>query len=120
MIFAHGLHSLHLHCDACNSQRRLRQTEFNPTPTSAENESLSDIIQLTANFDRAGEAYFSHDMRWIIFEASPHGEPNYQMYLVRLRPIRQAGGLLASVCRFGSVQRIPAIPADIFHPMVKP
>ena len=53
-------------------------TEFNPTPTSAEKESLSDVIQLTTHFDRAGEAYFSRDMRWIIFQASPPGEPNYE------------------------------------------
>src|SRR5688572_12800660 len=34
---------------------------------------LTDIRQLTAGFDRAGEAYFSPDMQWIIFQAMPKG-----------------------------------------------
>src|SRR5689334_18654013 len=43
--------------------------------------SLSDIVQLTSGFPRAGEAYFSRDAKWIIFQASPQGEQQYQMYV---------------------------------------
>ena len=46
---------------------------------------LSDVIQLTSGFDKAGEAYFSPDMKWIIFQASPHGMPHYQMYVAPLK-----------------------------------
>ena len=45
---------------------------------------LSDVVQLTHGFDKAGEAYFSPDARWIIFQASPHGQPHYQMYVAAL------------------------------------
>ena len=46
---------------------------------------LSDIVQLTAGFERAGEAYFSADANWIVFQATPKGEQHYQMYVARLR-----------------------------------
>src|SRR4051795_5032090 len=45
--------------------------EFNTTVTKKEKDSLSHVMQLTHGFDRAGEAYFSSDMRWIIFQAVP-------------------------------------------------
>lgn len=45
---------------------------------------LADVVQLTHSFDRAGEAYFSPDMKWIIFQASPHGQTRYQMFLAPL------------------------------------
>src|ERR1051325_8234801 len=60
------------------------QPEYNKTPTSSEADSLSDIIQLTHDFDRAGEAYFSRDMKWIIFQAYPHGGDQYQMYVAQV------------------------------------
>src|SRR5690349_18632149 len=50
----------------------------NPEPDGPE-PALSDIIQLTGGFSRAGEAYFSADGRWIIFQATPPGEEHYQM-----------------------------------------
>ena len=53
--------------------------------TGCEAAFLSDVTQLTANFDRAGEAYFSPDMKWIIFEAMPKGVSQYQMYVARLK-----------------------------------
>ena len=53
--------------------------------TTSEADTLSDIVQLTRGFERAGEAYFSPEMKWIIFEAVPHGRQHYQMYLARLR-----------------------------------
>jgi Tol biopolymer transport system component len=55
--------------------------EFNRRPTTAESDCLSDVIQLTHDFDRAGEAYFSRDMTWIVFQATPRGEQQYQMFV---------------------------------------
>jgi Tol biopolymer transport system component len=57
------------------------EPEFNPTPTVSEMNSLGPVVQLTTDFDRAGEAYFSHDMNWIIFQAVPHGEKQLQMFV---------------------------------------
>jgi len=56
-----------------------------PAGTTSEADTLSDIIQLTRGFDRAGEAYFSPDVQWIVFEAVPHGQQHYQMYLAHLQ-----------------------------------
>jgi TolB protein len=57
----------------------------NPTPTESESDSLGQIIPLTSGFDRAGEAYFSRDMQWIIFQATPTGEQQYQMYVAQIK-----------------------------------
>lgn len=54
-------------------------------PTEGRESLLSDVTQLTGGFERAGEAYFSADGQWIIFQASPRGELHYQMYVARLR-----------------------------------
>ena len=56
-----------------------------PATEPGREDSLSDVVQLTAGFDRAGEAYFSADMKWIVFQATPRGEQHYQMYVARLR-----------------------------------
>ena len=53
-------------------------------PPASEADVLTDITQLTHGFARAGEAYFSPDRRWIIFQATPSGEANYQMYVAGL------------------------------------
>mgnify|MGYP001183203831 CR=1 FL=1 len=60
----------------------------------AEAKLLTNVRQLTnptMGLDRAGEAYFSPDMRRIIFQAYPRGESKYQMYTLDLtsdgRPI---------------------------------
>jgi Tol biopolymer transport system component len=48
---------------------------------------LSNVEQLTTpsmGFDKAGEAYFSPDMRQIIFQAAPTGREHYQMYVMSL------------------------------------
>ena len=45
---------------------------------------LFDVTQLTHGFGRAGEAYFSPKMDWIIFQATPAGETHYQMYVAPL------------------------------------
>jgi len=55
-----------------------------PVPDPAEGQILSDVVQLTRGFDKAGEGYFSRDMKWVIFQASPPGEKNYQMYVAPL------------------------------------
>jgi TolB protein len=39
---------------------------------------------LTSGFDRAGEGYFSADMKWVVFQATPKGEKEYQMYVAPL------------------------------------
>ena len=46
---------------------------------------LSGIVQLTGGFDRAGEAYFSADTNWIVFQAAPKGQQHYDMYVARLK-----------------------------------
>jgi Tol biopolymer transport system component len=62
-----------------------------PPPTSAptdhadESHFLDDVVQLTSGFDRAGEAYFSPDMKWIVFQATPKGEKHYAMFVAELR-----------------------------------
>lgn len=62
-----------------------RQPEFNPHPPVSEEPILSNITQLTRGFDRAGEAYFSQDMQWMIFQAAPKGEQLYQMFIASIR-----------------------------------
>ena len=62
-----------------------RGPEFNPTPPTGETDLLTDPIQLTHGFARAGEAYFSPDMKWIIFQASTKPDEDYQMYLAQLK-----------------------------------
>ncbi len=47
--------------------------------------SLSGVVQLTQGFARAGEAYFSPDMKHIIFQASPSRDAHYQMYVAALK-----------------------------------
>lgn len=62
-------------------------------PTAPEREFFDEPIQLTdaAQFVKAGEAYFSPDASWIIFQAvpvPPAGEepsPHYSMYVAKLR-----------------------------------
>lgn len=55
------------------------------TTQPAERETpLTDIIQLTTGFARAGEAYFSPDMTHVIFQASPERDAHYQMFLAKV------------------------------------
>src|SRR5215208_4014483 len=55
-----------------------------PPAPIAESEILSQVTQLTRGFDRAGEAYFSPKMDWIVFQATPRGEKDYQMFVAPL------------------------------------
>jgi dipeptidyl aminopeptidase/acylaminoacyl peptidase len=59
--------------------------EFNPTPTAAETDALTDPIQLTHHFNAAGEAYFSPDMQWIVFQAMVQPTDYYGMYVAQLK-----------------------------------
>lgn len=48
---------------------------------------LKNIQQLTfpaMGFEKAGEGYFSHDGKTIIFQAVPKGQEHYQIYTMRL------------------------------------
>jgi Tol biopolymer transport system component len=64
-----------------------------PVPEGRE-ESLSNIVQLTSGFEKAGEAYFSPDMNWIIFQATPKGQAQYQMFVAKLkRETGEQGGI---------------------------
>ncbi|HEX8524293.1 MAG TPA: hypothetical protein VF669_18705 [Tepidisphaeraceae bacterium] len=60
-------------------------SEMNPKVPVSEVVVLESPAQLTQDFERAGEAYFSPDMKWIIFQATPKGEKNYQMYVAKLK-----------------------------------
>ena len=60
-------------------------TSAAPLETIGREESLSNIVQLTSGFAKAGEAYFSPDMNWIIFQATPQGQQQYQMYVAKIK-----------------------------------
>ena len=74
--------------NGCNAREGQPQVSAASTPAIAQDPReasiLTDLVQLTHDFDRAGEAYFSPDMKWIVFQASPHGQTHYQMYLAQL------------------------------------
>jgi TolB protein len=61
-------------------------------PPKSESDVLLDIRQLTTGFGRAGEGYFSADSNWVIFQATPPGERQYQMYVART--IQQRGDIV--------------------------
>lgn len=55
------------------------------SPPTDESATLRDVRQMTSGFARAGEAYFSSDMEWVVFQAVPSGEEHYAMYLARTK-----------------------------------
>lgn len=57
-----------------------------------EREFLTNLAQLTfgSQFLKAGEGYFSPDMKWVIFQGVPKGETQYQMYVAPLHLQDQA------------------------------
>jgi TolB protein len=59
------------------------QPELNHTPPASEAETLGTPIQLTHAFVKAGEAYFSADMKWIIFQACTKPDTDYEMYVAQ-------------------------------------
>lgn len=58
---------------------------YNPTPPASENQVLTDAVQLTHGFLKAGEAYFSPDSEWIIFQATTKPDEDYQMYVAKVK-----------------------------------
>lgn len=77
---------------------------------SSEAATLKEVAQLTGGFDRAGEAYFSPKMDWIVFQATPPGQRDYQMYVAPLdlkrlalgRPVRISPEGSKNTCGFFS------------------
>lgn len=75
------------------------------TPDAAKETRLRDAVQLTSRdrFVKAGEAYFSPDGRWIIFQAVPvppagkEPSPFYSMYVARLRRVENSKGVLGPI-----------------------
>jgi TolB protein len=59
-------------------------SEYNRYPTYSEDDSLSNVVQLTRGLARAGQASFSKDMRWIVFQAVPVTGGDYQIYLAKV------------------------------------
>jgi Tol biopolymer transport system component len=53
-------------------------------PPRSESEVFDNVVQLTSGFSSAGEAQFSPDMNWIIFQAIPANESQHQLYIARL------------------------------------
>jgi TolB protein len=70
-------------------------SELNRAQPTSEAEVLGDVTQLTSGFARAGEAYFSRDMKWIVFQATPPGEEHYAMHVARLG--RDGDGRVAGI-----------------------
>jgi TolB protein len=70
-----------------------------------EREILTDPAQLTfgPQFVKAGEGYFSPDMKWVIFQGVPNGETQYQMYVA---PLRLAEGGPGSPAHLGQSVRL--------------
>jgi Tol biopolymer transport system component len=75
-------------------------------PFGEEASFLSNIVQLTDSsmgFLNAGEAYFSPDGQTIIFQATPAGATDYQIYTMKLgsrEPQRVSTGKGACTCAF--------------------
>lgn len=83
------LASVGLAAGGCASDNQPQQAPARSGSTEAQADrgpepALSDVVQLTTGFERAGEAYFSPDMSWIIFQATPKGEKQYAMFVAPL------------------------------------
>lgn len=74
--------------------------------TSPESRFLTNIRQITFSemgFKNAGEAYFSPDAKRIIFQATPHGRDDYQIYVMDLprgTPRRVSTGKGSCTCAY--------------------
>jgi TolB protein len=75
-------------------------SEYNRIATVSETNSLSNTVQLTDGFDRAGEAFFSRDFRWIVFRGvqSVHQQP--QIFLAKITSSDASGmfGIEKPIC----------------------
>lgn len=91
--------------------------EFNPIPTMAESDSLEGGFPLVSGFDSSGEAYFTKDMQWIVFQAIPNGQTHYQMYLAQVKyedvPVRREGSILYASPKQVMEKRIAGIGLPI-------
>ena len=70
---------------------------------SIESNFLSNVRQVTAGFDKAGEGYFSPDGKQIIYQAVPRGYPFYQIYTQSLAggdPQRLSTGRGRTTCSY--------------------
>src|SRR5690242_3068386 len=63
-----------------------RPATTEPATESIEGKSLKNIRQLTADFTKAGEGYFSPDSGKIIYQAVPRDYMFYQIYTQPLLP----------------------------------
>ena len=80
------MRSVSVMCAAAISAAALADT---PSWHQAESGALTRAVPITsaANFDKAGEAYFSPDASWVIYQAVPAGSPpkaHYSMYVAKL------------------------------------
>jgi Tol biopolymer transport system component len=65
----------------------------------SEQNSLSGILQVTDGFNRAGEARFSRDLRWIAFRAVPGAGGPARLYVAKLiLDHRQLRGIERPIC----------------------
>jgi Tol biopolymer transport system component len=74
-----------------------------PPWEKAESAHLTNIKQLTTDFVRAGEGYFSPDGQSIIYQAVPAGYPFYQIYIQQLNkgaPQRVSTGRGRTTCAY--------------------
>lgn len=55
-----------------------------PKLTDGESKHLANLRQVSFGLPRAGEAYFSPDGQWTVFQAFPVGYPFYQIYVQKL------------------------------------
>src|SRR5207244_9913 len=70
-----------------------------------ESKYLKNIKQLTFDFARAGEGYFSPDMKYIIFQAEEKntGNPFYQIFTMELatgKLVRVSNGVGKTTCSY--------------------
>ncbi len=69
---------------------------INPRQPTSESLTLSNVMQLTSGFARAGDARFSPDMRWIVFQASVPQESTEQLFAA---PLRREGTEIVGIGR---------------------
>lgn len=113
---------------SAGSERPLREATAQRRLAASDAAFLHEAVQLTrrADFLRAGEAYFSPDQRWIIFQATPvppEGEeptPHYEMYAAPLLWDGEPGAADARVAGLGEIVQLSkpgsANTCGWFHP----
>jgi len=104
LAFSLALPAAALACGLHHAHQHGAQPDAAAATDPAAETAFAEPIQLTseAQFARAGEAYFSPDSRWIIFQAVPHEEENadpgappvYSMFVAKLRRDADTGAVL--------------------------